>query len=340
MKPFRFVIVGCGRMGLAHTARLASDPEATLAGFFDPDSEAARELQRRFSPDAEVADSLENLLEMEADAVVIATPTTSHRDQVQAAAERGWHVLCEKPLAESRSSIDVMCDLADSRPDQHFQLGYQRRFWTPYCRMKAELDSGAHGEVRAVVSVSAEKWRQTIADTWRDDPQINFGGFLGDAGSHKIDMLFYVTGLAARSVFAVSTKAGSHVEILTSVSGTLSNGATLTMSQTGLANSFTEELYVHCEHADLILRDGELWLGRDNERTQIKTPADEFGATSISNPVSGFLDLLSGRSGNVAPFTCARPVFDLTEAILESASTRQVVTLPTDCNERLKKARL
>jgi len=329
MKPFRFVTVGCGRMGLAHSARLASHPEATLVGFFDPDVEASRELQRRFAPDAEVADSFEDLLRMEADAVVIATPTTSHREQMQAAAERGWHVLCEKPLGESRSSIEALCDLAESRSDLHFQLGYQRRFWTPYCRMKAEIESGNHGDVRAVVSVSAEKWQQTIAETWRDDPEINFGGFLGDAGSHKIDMLFYVTGVAAQSVFAVSTQTGSHVDILTSVSGTLSNGATLTMSQTGLANSFTEELFVHCEHADLILRDGELWLGRDNERTRIETPTDEFGANSIRNPVTGFLDLLNGRSGNVAPFSCARPVFDLTEAILESASSGQAVTLPT-----------
>ena len=87
-------------------------------------------------------------------------------------------------------------------------------------------------------------------------------------------------------------------------------------------------LFVHCEYADLSLRDGELWLGRDNERMQIETPPNEYGATSIRNPVSGFLDLLSGRSGNVAPFSCARPVFDLTGAILQSASTRQVVTLP------------
>ena len=65
MKPFRFVIVGCGRMGLAHSARLASHPEATLVGFFDPDIEASRELQRRFSPDAELADSFEDLLRIE-----------------------------------------------------------------------------------------------------------------------------------------------------------------------------------------------------------------------------------------------------------------------------------
>jgi predicted dehydrogenase len=312
-------------MGLAHSARLANHPDATLVGFFDPANDAASDLRDRFAPDAVVATSFEELLKLEADAVVIGTPTTAHREQVEAAASRGWHVLCEKPLAENRVAIDGLRDLAARHSDQHFQLGYQRRFWTPYVRMKSEIESGEHGPVQAVVSVSAERWQQTIAETWRDDPEINFGGFLGDAGSHKIDMLFYVTGLAPESIFAISSRAGSHVEILTGVTGTFSNGASLTMSQTGNANSFCEELFVHCERADLILRDGKLWLGRDNQQTLIETPTNEYGYESIRNPVSGFLDLLSGRADNVAPFECARPVFDLTAAILKSASTSSLV---------------
>ena len=325
MSPFRFVIVGCGRMGQAHSARLASHPDAVLVGFFDPDIAAASKLRDEFAPNAVVAGSLDDLFRLDADAVVIGTPTTAHREQVEAAASRGWHVLCEKPLAENRTSIDALCELAAKHDGQHFQLGYQRRFWTPYSRMKSEIESGEHGHVQAVVSVSSERWQQTIAGTWRDDPGSNFGGFLGDAGSHKIDMLFYVTGLSPESVFAISSRVGSTVEILTSVTGTFSNGASLTMSQTGNANSFCEELFVHCERADLILRDGRLWLGRDNQQTPIETPADEYGVESVRNPVSGFLDLLCGRAENVAPFECARPVFELTAAILESVSTKTLV---------------
>ena len=89
-------------MGLAHSARLASHPDATLIGFFDPDNDAASDLRDRFAPDGVVATSFEELLKLEANAVVIGTPTTAHREQVEAAASRGWHVLCEKPLAENR----------------------------------------------------------------------------------------------------------------------------------------------------------------------------------------------------------------------------------------------
>jgi len=327
MSVFRFAIVGCGRMGLAHTERLASHPEAQLTGFFDPVTVAAEELRDRFAPGAEVAESFDELLQLDADAVVIATPTTAHREQVEAAAARGWHVLCEKPLADSCDGITALCETVDRRRDLHFQLGYQRRFWAPYGRLKSEIESGRHGAVCAVTSLNAERWQQTISGTWRDEPAINFGGFLGDAGSHKLDILLHVTGLTVDWVFATSDSAGSRVQINSSVTGRFDNGALLTLSFTGHASSFSEELYVHCERADLILRDGQLWLGRENQQKRIVTPPAEYGPDSVRHPVSGFLELLNGRSENLAPFVAAGPVFSLTSAILESSVTRQPVEL-------------
>ena len=332
MNMFRFVIIGCGRMGFAHSRRLADHAESQLVGFFDPVRAAAVDLRDRFAPSAVVAETFEELLRLDADAAVIGTPTILHREQVIAAAARGWHVLCEKPLADNRDGINTLCETANRRQDLNFQLGYQRRFWTPYERMKAEIESGRHGAIHAVTSLNAERWQQTISGTWRDQPAINPGGFLGDAGSHKLDILLHVTGLAVKWVFAASDSAGSDVEIVSSVTGRFCNGALLTLSLTGHAGSFTEELFVHCERADLILRDGQLWIGRENQQQRIATPPGEAGPASTRNPISGFLELLGGRSGNVAPFAAAGPVFDLTAAILESSRSRQPVELAADCS--------
>ncbi|MEZ6046460.1 MAG: hypothetical protein R3C11_12990 [Planctomycetaceae bacterium] len=46
-----------------------------------------------------------------------------------------------------------------------------------------------------------------------DDPLSNRGGFVGDAGSHKIDCLFYATGLEPVEVLAWTDCCGSKVEI-------------------------------------------------------------------------------------------------------------------------------
>lgn len=318
---FRFAIVGCGRMGIVHATRLKADPRAEVVALFDPVGSASAYIQKELAPQATIYESFDDLVRAaEVDAIVICTPTTSHFEQVTAAAERGWHVLCEKPLAESRSHILHLIELANSRPAQHFAIAYQRRHSPVFHRLRDEVRSGRWGHIKAVSLVATERWQQTIAGTWRDEPTINIGGFMGDAGSHKIDMLLFVTGLHPTQVLAVSDRAGSQVEIVTGVIGRLSGHVPFTISFVGHANSFVEEFFIHCEHADLIIRDGHLSIGQNNQTTAIDVPGSEPGFERIHNPINGFLDLLDGRVENIAPFTAALPVWDFTQSILEGVT--------------------
>jgi predicted dehydrogenase len=209
-------------------------------------------------------------------------------------------------------------------------LGYQRRFWAIYRRMREEVQSGRWGKIVGVTAVNTERWQQTIAGTWRDNPDINYGGFLGDAGSHRLDGLFYVTGLQLVELSARSSKAGSSVEIVTLINGELQDGqdrdVPFSLSFVGNSNTFHEELFIHCEKADLIVRDFQLFIGRNNEVELIELPPEQSGRESTQNPVAGFLDLLTGKAANISPFECALPVFDMTTAILESARSRSTIS--------------
>ena len=324
MNSLRCVVIGCGRMGLAHAERLAADARSTLVGFYDSDHETAVQLRDRFAPDAPVFESAEDAFaQSKADAAVICTPTSVHAAQVRAAATHDLHVLCEKPLGATRDEIIGLIDLSQSLSNLHFMLGYQRRFWSIYQRMKAEVESGQWGNIVGVTAVNTERWQQTIAGTWRDDPDINYGGYLGDAGSHRLDNLFYLTDLRLGDLSARSTKAGSNVEIVTLVNGELLDDSDrevpFSLSFVGNSNSFHEELFIHCENADLIVRDFQLFIGRDNKVELIDLPPEHSGRESTQNPVAGFLDLVTGAAKNISPFECAFPVFDMTTAILESA---------------------
>jgi len=317
-------VVGCGRMGLAHAERLAGDSRSALAGFFDADREAAMQLRDQVAAGAPVFDSAEDAFaQANADAAVICTPTSVHAAQVRYAARHDLHVLCEKPLAATRDEIIGLIDLSQSLSYLHFMLGYQRRFWAIYRRMKEEIESGQWGNIVSVTAVNSERWQQTIAGTWRDDPDINYGGYLGDAGSHRLDGLFYVTGLGLGNFSARSTKAGSNVEIVTLVNGELLDDGDrvvpFSLSFMGNANSFHEELFIHCEKADLIIRDFQFFIGRDNNVELINLPAEHSGRESTDNPITGFLDLVTGVADNISPLECALPVFDMTTAILDAA---------------------
>ncbi|MBI3465437.1 MAG: Gfo/Idh/MocA family oxidoreductase [Planctomycetes bacterium] len=358
-------LIGCGAIARLHAQRLLADPRARIVDLCDLDLAATRQLRDELTLDARVFSDLPGMLgSCVLDAVVICTPTLLHFDQVLTCRQRGLHVLCEKPLADTRERIVQLIELSRACGPV-LSVSYQRRYDAIYRTMRREVQSGRWGPVQSVTTHSAERWQQTIAGTWRDDPQVNPGGFLGDAGSHKIDMLFFVTGLAPVEVFAHSQRRGSRVEIVTTVSGLLTrvshqpgtaptqpphkpdapakeiaarpslarqacvvgekcgltDGVALSMNFIGNAQHWREDFHVHCADADLVIREGAMWIARNNlfEKFEDLEPA--------SSPDIAFLDVITKGAPNEAPPDCALPVFDFTQAVLESARTRKIVQL-------------
>jgi predicted dehydrogenase len=314
-------MIGCGLIARLHVQRFVADGRAAIVGLSDPNLAAAERLRDEFAAGARVfADVTAMLDECDLDAAVICTPTLFHFDQVQACRRRGLHVLCEKPLADTRERIVELIE--DSRRGGPvLSVAYQRRYDSLYRTLRREVQSGRWGPVRSVTTHNSERWQQTIAGTWRDDPRLNPGGFLGDAGSHKIDMLFFVTGLRPLEVFAHSDRCGSHVEIVTTVSGLLSGGVGLSMNFIGNAQHWREDFQIHCAGADLMIREAKLWIAHDNRVESL----DDLEPGS--SPDAAFLDILTASAPNEAPAECALPVFDFTQAALQSARTKQVIRL-------------
>jgi hypothetical protein len=101
---------------------------------------------------------------------------------------------------------------------------------------------------------------------------------------------------------------------MASVSAVLGEDVPLTISFVGNGQILSEDLHVHCAEAELIVRDGQVWIARGSQVEPLLPLEPD------ANPVTTFFDLLDGVTENCAPFSCARPVFDLTAAILESAA--------------------
>lgn len=315
-----FAIIGCGRISRLHAERLQADGRGRVAALYDADLQAAEALRGIVPADPVVCSTLEELLAAPLDGAIVCTPTAAHFDQVVACRQRGLHVLCEKPLADTRERILKLVD-SSLAGGPRLSVAYQRRYWSRYRTLRREVQSGRWGKMQSVSSRAVENWQQTIGGTWRDDPDVNAGGFIADAGSHKIDGVFYVTGLKPVEVFAHTDQCGSQVEIAAMISARLEGDVPLAINFVGNAQYLGEDLHVHCAEADLMIRDEQLWIGR---RGRVE-PFDDLEPES--NPVSGFIDLIEENGPDVAPPECAVPVFDFTRAILESGRTRSVVRL-------------
>lgn len=311
-------------MGRHHSQQLNADGRGEIVALLDAHRPTAVSLQQELCPGAVVCPDLQTLIKLEnVDAAIVCTPTAEHFQQASACLDRGWRLLCEKPLASNREQIVNLIARAElaKKKGQVFSLGYQRRHTALYRTIRREVRSGKWGAVRAVVSHNVENWQQTIKGTWRDDPAQNPGGYLTDAGSHKLDSIFYITGLSPVEVFARSQTWGSNVEIVTSASALLSGNVTATIDFIGHAQYLGEDLTIHCERADLMVRHGSLWIAREGRMEQC--PIDEPEST----PVIGFLDTILKGSEELSPPSAALPVYDLTQAILESGRRHQSVLI-------------
>ncbi len=133
----RLLLAGTGLIGHRHAQHILDHPALTLAGIIDPLPE------RRGLADVPGFASID-AVDIEADGIVIATPTETHAPLTIKAAERGWHVLVEKPLAESLEAADRMIAAADAA-GIHVLVGHHRRHHPAVARAKDLIATGDLG---------------------------------------------------------------------------------------------------------------------------------------------------------------------------------------------------
>jgi predicted dehydrogenase len=200
MPRVRFVVVGAGRAGIVHARNLRfCIADASLEGLVDPDTERAKILARELElPQDRVFPSLEKALDaLDAEAVVIATPTPTHAPLALMALERGLHVFCEKPLARNLAEGRAMVEAA-RRSGRVLQVGFMRRFDPAFSEARRLIQQGAIGRPIYLRSLTR---CPGLPPRWAWDPREGLG-LLGEVNSHDFDVLYFLSGLKVVRVSA------------------------------------------------------------------------------------------------------------------------------------------
>ena len=133
------------------------------------------------------------------EAVVIATPHTTHLPYTRAAAAAGRHVYVEKPMAVTTADCDAMiaaCEAAGVR----LTVAKQSRQNPTTVEAKRLIDSGEIGDIRMIRMLSSTAGWDIRPDSWLGDPAE--GGAYLDWGVHGVDALRWLTGANAVRTFA------------------------------------------------------------------------------------------------------------------------------------------
>jgi len=137
---------------------------------------------------------LEETLDSDVDAVIIATPHKLHEQQVLEAAEAGKHAFCEKPLALDPVAARRMVEACRSR-NLVLGVGHERRFESALEAIVAMVDGGELGTLLHVdCNWSHDLFTRSQKTSWRQDPAQAPAGTLTALGIHLTDWLISVCG--------------------------------------------------------------------------------------------------------------------------------------------------
>lgn len=181
-QTFRIVqtgIVGTGRIAPRFVSEAKYVSGINIPYVYNPQIESGKRFQRKYDIEC-ITDNYEHFLE-KVDAVYIASPNETHFDYAKTALEYGKHVLCEKPLAFTKSEAEAMYALAKEK-----NLVLLEAVKTAYCPGFQQLmnvaRSGKIGEIKDV-----EACFTRLADPIsRERTDARYGGSFLEFGSYTL----------------------------------------------------------------------------------------------------------------------------------------------------------
>jgi predicted dehydrogenase len=186
----RIGFLGLGWIGRHRMQALLAAGACEVAAVADPSAQA-REEARQLAPRAAMGETLEDLLALDLDGAVIATPSALHAAQAQAFLARGMAVFCQKPLARTEAETAQIIAAARSA-DRLLACDFSYRFTEAMRRIRNCVSEGELGHVYAADLVFHNAYGPD--KPWFRDPALAGGGCAIDLGIHLVDLALWTLG--------------------------------------------------------------------------------------------------------------------------------------------------
>ncbi|WP_242085273.1 inositol 2-dehydrogenase [Aestuariivivens sediminis] len=194
MKKLRFAIAGLGRIGKIHLDNLLKVNNVEVVAVMDPLDASQQYARKRGIPF--VVDTYEELLKVTPfDAVVICSPTDTHADYVELAAEKGINIFCEKPLDLSLKRVTEVLRTIN-KTNVKLMLGFNRRFDKEFKKVQQLVKNGAIGQPHIVKITSRDPGAPPISYIEKS------GGLFLDMTIHDFDMSRFIVEKEVEEVYA------------------------------------------------------------------------------------------------------------------------------------------
>jgi myo-inositol 2-dehydrogenase/D-chiro-inositol 1-dehydrogenase len=196
MKVHDIALVGAGRMGGLHARNIAASPQFRLTAIADHNQELAGELAGELG--AAVLSYEDILADPSIEAVVVASSTSSHLENVLLAVGSGKAVFCEKPLSLDTDTLaGALPDI--ERTSRPVFIAFNRRFDPHFRDLKGQLDEGRVGALETVHIINHDPAAPRLEFIPRS------GGLFKDFTIHDFDTASWLIGEEFVELFATGS---------------------------------------------------------------------------------------------------------------------------------------
>jgi predicted dehydrogenase len=183
----RLGFLGVGWIGRHRMQAILGTGAVDVAAIADPSPDMAAEAGK-LAPDAQLVSTLDEILDLGVDGVVIATPSAMHAEQSIQALQRGVAVFCQKPLGRTVAEVQAVVDAARAA-DRLLCVDLSYRFTEGMRRIREVIASGELGQIYAVDLVFHNAYGPD--KPWFYDPALSGGGCVMDLGVHLVDLALW-----------------------------------------------------------------------------------------------------------------------------------------------------
>lgn len=199
-KTVRIALIGVGAVGKKYAEMIGGGEISGMElACVCARSEQSRNWTKEHLPGVPFYQGVRILLEhsKEFDAVLIASPHSSHMEYALRAFEAGKHVFCDKPAGISIGQARAMKETAE-RAGLCFGLMFKRRSFYQHEALKKLMDSGRLGALKRVSMNDYSSFRTAYyhkSCSWRSSWNGEHGGMLINQGQHSLDLWAWLFGM-------------------------------------------------------------------------------------------------------------------------------------------------
>lgn len=239
----KYAVVGLGSIGLSHLSALENAKNCSLSAVCDINEEVAKKYGEKYNVPY-FTDYKQIPGNCDADAVVLNLPHWLHCEVTEFFLDQGFHVLVEKPMANTPDECRRMIAARD-RSGKKLAVAHPQRFTQANRYVKEIVDSGELGELVMMTECRSVDYFEPGRPNWFKDKKLAGGGITINYGAHAMDKFMYITGSKPKAVFSSygNNKTEHTIEGHSQFQVIFENGVTAAVTFSGYHCSAYEDIF-------------------------------------------------------------------------------------------------